>query len=290
MVFLGTGAACGVPSFYCGCKACEEALCNPRAARSCSSLLVSGKENVLIDAGPDLRTQLPHAGVSTISRLLLTHGHFDHVGGIPQLEFYSKLKTKAPVPVYASSQTARDIEGQYAFMADNLEMHVVEAWDRLEFDNVSYTALPAAHTEGSFGFLIETLPGGQDNEARQSGQPVAAMPGRRTREAQPTRPCGKRIAYFPDTGPLSAEVLEALADLDMLIIDATFNGANWMPESHHSIDEALALAQRLGPGKTWLTHLSMHYDTPITMAELDVRLAPLCGKVDAAYDMMTLAI
>jgi phosphoribosyl 1,2-cyclic phosphate phosphodiesterase len=258
LTFLGTGASCGVPSFYCGCAACSEARSNPLAARDCSDLLISGKQNTLIDAAPELRLQLIRERVGRIDQALVTHEHFDHVGGLPQLEYYVKLSSGRPVPVYASDQTLAAIGRQFSFMTDALDLQPLLAWQSVEFDDVRYRALPATHCDGAFGFLIQTP--------------------------------STRLAYFPDTGPLSPEVLEQLVDLDLLLIDATFNGSNWMPHSHHSVDEAIALAQRLRAKKTYLTHLSMHYDTPTTMKDLEERLDALDGTIAVAHDGLRIAI
>jgi phosphoribosyl 1,2-cyclic phosphate phosphodiesterase len=277
LVFLGTGASCGVPSFYCGCAACDEARDDPRAARDCSGLLIVGSQHTLIDAAPELRTQLIRERVGHVDQALFTHEHFDHVGGIPQLEFYVRLVSKKPLPIYAGPETLAAIEQQFGFMSDVLEPHPLEAFGTVSFDGVDYTPLPATHSEGAFGFLIEMC--GQDTEqgGEQSGQ-------------QGNRQEGRRIAYFPDTGPLSQQTLERLTDLDILIFDATFNGANWMPHSHHSIDEAIALVQTLAPKRAFLTHLTMHYDEPITLAELERKLEPYQGSIAVAHDGMHLSL
>jgi phosphoribosyl 1,2-cyclic phosphate phosphodiesterase len=258
LTFLGTGASCGVPSYYCGCKACEEARVNPRAARDCSGLLITGSQHTLIDAAPELRTQLIREQISTIDQVLFTHEHFDHVGGIPQLEFLVRLGSQTPLPVYAGKETLASIARQFDFMSDVLAPHLLRAFETVSFDGVTYTALPATHSEGAFGFLIET---------RQS-----------------------RVAYFPDTGPLAPRTREALDNLDILIIDATFNGRNWMPATHHTIDEAIALALKLKPQHTYLTHLAMHYDEPITLAELEEKLKPYQGDIAIAFDGFSLTL
>jgi phosphoribosyl 1,2-cyclic phosphate phosphodiesterase len=294
--FLGTGASCGVPSFYCGCKACQEALLNPAARRGCAGLLISGTQNTLVDASPDLRMQLSLAGARTIHQALLTHEHFDHIGGIPQLEYYVRLQSRQPFPLYAGSHTLAAIAEQFAFMADTLEPYPIEAWQSLVFDGVRYTALPAAHGMQTFGYIIErddALSGalhgashdgplGAPNDV-PNGEPDDGSPA-----FMPNDSRHRRIAYFPDTGPLAPEVLERLRNIDTLIIDATFNGKNWMPASHHTIDEAIALAQSLEVRKTFLTHLTMHYDEPITTRELQELLAPYRGAILAANDGLEL--
>jgi phosphoribosyl 1,2-cyclic phosphate phosphodiesterase len=250
-----------VPSFYCGCKACVEARSDARAARDCSGLLITGAQRTLIDAAPELRRQLVRERVEHIDQALFTHEHFDHVGGIPQLEFFVRLVSKTPLPIYAGAQTLAAIEGQFDFMADTLAPRLLEAFETVRLDDVAYTALPAAHSEGAFGFLLETA--------------------------------HSRTAYFPDTGPLPSQTrvqLEASGGLDTLIIDATFNGRNWMPHEHHSIDEAIDLAQELGARRSYLTHLAMHYDEPITLIELEKKLAFSQGSIRVAHDGLTISL
>lgn len=258
LTFLGTGASCGVPSFYCGCKACDEARQNPLAARDCSDLLISGTQNTLIDAAPELRLQLIREQVGSIDQLVVTHGHFDHIGGIPQLEYYVKLRAGAPVPVYAGQQTMETIKRQFGFMTDALDLNQLAVFQTIELDGVSYTALPATHGGDAFGYLIRTSV--------------------------------TKAAYFPDTGPLPVEVLVYLDDLDLLIVDSTFCGRNWMPHSHHSVDEAVKLSQQLQAKKTYLTHLSMHYDTPTTLVELKRQLSGYGGAIQVAYDGLRIGI
>jgi phosphoribosyl 1,2-cyclic phosphate phosphodiesterase len=287
VTFLGTGASCGVPSYYCGCKACDEAMSLPSAQRSCSALLIAGAQNTLIDAGPELRTQLSRARAGDIDQVLFTHGHFDHIGGIPQLEYYVRLKSHQPLPIYANPATIQTIEQQFGFMLDALDIHSLEPWQSLSLDDVRYTALPAQHSVDTLGFLLEFK--APDGQMAASGQ--GALPATTAGESQPAnaelaQTCS--LAYFPDTGPLSTAVLERIQGVDILVIDATFNGRNWMPNSHHSIAEAIALSQQLNAGQTYLTHLSMHYDEPITVAELSAQLAQYKGRIQAAHDGLTL--
>jgi phosphoribosyl 1,2-cyclic phosphate phosphodiesterase len=280
---MGTGAATGVPSFYCGCKACEEVSHNPRARRTCSSILISGGanngersaassgasndessaacsgENTLIDASPELALQAQREGISRIDRVLFTHEHHDHVGGIAQLEWLVRLSQKEPIALYGGEQTLAFIEQHYDFMRNTYVLSAINAGKPRIFDEVAYTPLLAKHSPGAFGFLIE---------------PELS---------------GRKIAYFPDTAVPSEDVLAALEGIDIFIIDATFNGRVWMPDSHLNIDGAIELSQRIGAKQTYLTHLSMHYDEPITMAELEERLSSH-DNISAAFDGLKIEI
>jgi hypothetical protein len=54
--FMGTGAGCGVPAFFCDCPACEEARRDPRAQRGDCGVMITGAERTLIDAPPTFAT------------------------------------------------------------------------------------------------------------------------------------------------------------------------------------------------------------------------------------------
>lgn len=241
LIFLGTGASCGVPTYYCGCKACQEVKEHPEYARSCSSIAIKGAETTLIDTSPELRLQFVRESLTGCDRVLYTHDHFDHVGGLPQLEYYERLIAKGVLPVYASDVCSQYLKAHFDFMDDTFETHDIEVFKPMDFDGVRYTALPATHCPGAFGYLMGF---------------------------------GKtHVAYFPDCGPMVSETLESVRGVDILIIDATFNGKNWMPQAHTTIDGAIKLAGMLKPKVTYLTHLSQHFDEPITVAEIQAKLA-----------------
>lgn len=236
LVFLGTGGACGNPTFYCGCPACEEARENPLEAKTCSSVAMLGDEITLIDTAPELRLQLTRERISHVDRVLFTHEHFDHTGGFAQLEYPIRLGRAKSLPVYATARCLAWLETHFEWMWDKVDAHVVEPFDRFEFDGVAYTAFPAAHCPDAIGYLIEAHE--------------------------------KRIAYVPDTGPLSAEVLTMLHGVDTLIHDSTFVGSNWMPETHTNIEGTIQLGRDLGAKAVYCTHCTMHFDTPRTAADL----------------------
>jgi ribonuclease Z len=72
----------------------------PSAERNRPGLLVeAGGDRILVDCGEGTQRQLLRsgAGFRRLDRLLLTHGHFDHVLGIPGLLSTLRLQQSADV-------------------------------------------------------------------------------------------------------------------------------------------------------------------------------------------------
>jgi phosphoribosyl 1,2-cyclic phosphate phosphodiesterase len=247
-----------VPSFFCDCAACVEASLEPRLQRTRCSVLMSGRKNTLIDAPPDLRRQLLAAGTRRIDGFILTHAHYDHSGGLGDIEFHARVDGLAPIPSYMSGESALWLQGTFGFMADCLAVHVIEPGEEFTIDDMTYSALEVTHSPGTFGLLVTTVQG--------------------------------RAAYIPDTGPLPPATLEAIRGVDTLILGASFWGKNRLPEDHLSVEEALSVARDVGPRNFYLTHLSMHYDSPVTNRELESYLAPFGESCHVARDGLSIPI
>ena len=258
LTFLGTGAAGGVPSFFCTCAACLEAALEPRFERTRCSVLISGRKNVLIDAPPDLRGQLLAAGTRQIDGFILTHAHYDHSGGLGDIEFHARIDGLDPIPSYMSGESALWLQGAFGFMADCLAIHVIKPGEEFIVDDMTYRALEVTHSPGTFGLLAKTTNG--------------------------------TTAYIPDTGPLPPATMEAIRGVDTLILGASFWGRNRLPEDHLSVEEALSIASDIRPKDFYLTHLSMHYDSPVTNHELESYLAPFGKFCRIARDGLSIPI
>ena len=123
LTFLGTGAGCGVPAFFCECPACEEARRDPRARRGDCGVLVRNTEATLIDTPPDLRHQLERESVRSVDRVLWTHCHFDHLGGLGELEYMVRLGGRPSLPCFASETARRGILAEFHYLGDILDFH-----------------------------------------------------------------------------------------------------------------------------------------------------------------------
>lgn len=255
--FMGTAAGCGVPAFFCDCPACNEARNNPAARRGDCGVMVRGEKTVLIDTPPDLRHQLLREEVRAIDELLYTHAHFDHLGGLGELEYMVQLVTKTQLPTYGSADALAGVQQEFHYMTYALDLNELAPFATHEVDNVRYTALPVTHAPGTYGYLIETA--------------------------------DTRLFYASDTGKLPEETAERVRGVDIMAMDATFWKKNWSPDAHHSVQECIEEGLALGAGTLYLTHLAMHYDEPITLVELEEYLKQYNGRVKPAADGLTIS-
>lgn len=279
--FMGTGAGCGVPAFFCDCPACQEARENPSIRRGDCGIMVRGinapsisntagsRPNVdqsnslptgtlLIDTPPDTRHQLIRENVRSVDQLLFTHCHSDHVSGLCEMEYMMQLRTRHAIPAFGSAITLNEINTEFHYMSYALDEHALEPFDTHEFDGVRYTALPVTHAAGTYGYLIET-----DDT---------------------------RVFYASDTGRLPAQTAERVRGVDVLAMDATYWKSCPAPQAHHCVQSCIEEGLELGAKKIYLTHLAMHYVEPITLRELTAYLAQYQGRVEAAADGLSFAI
>jgi phosphoribosyl 1,2-cyclic phosphate phosphodiesterase len=81
---LGSGTSSGVPRIGNDWGSVDPAEPKNRRLRA-SALATVGGQQLLIDAGPDLREQLNAAGIGEVDRVIITHDHADHIHGLDDL-------------------------------------------------------------------------------------------------------------------------------------------------------------------------------------------------------------
>ncbi|ATW23640.1 MBL fold metallo-hydrolase [Candidatus Formimonas warabiya] len=254
---LGTGAGPGVPSYFCDCPACKEARENPCLARTRSGAVIdTGKEKILIDASPDLRSQLVREQITSLDYVFLTHWHYDHFGGLGDLEFYVKLSRRQPLKLFLPPEALEAFHSAYPFLPEVFDLITWQFEQVYCFENLTLTPLPARHGIQTAGLVLESK---------------------------------RKLAYFTDTSGLPDSTARIIEGTDFLVCDATFYGENWYPHRHMSLEEAIQLGKKVKAGNTVLTHLAMHYSTPVTVAQLAEEISAHPG-VSLAYDGMVITL
>ena len=88
---LGSGTSTGVPEIGCKCPVCTSSDKRDNRLRT-SALVYTDDARILIDCGPDFREQVLRASFfEPIDGVLVTHEHYDHVGGLDDLRPYSRF-------------------------------------------------------------------------------------------------------------------------------------------------------------------------------------------------------
>jgi len=147
LTFLGTGTSQGVPIIGCRCPVCTSD--DPRDKRMRASVLVRCKAlTILIDAGPDFRTQMLRAGVSHLDAILLTHNHMDHTGGLDDVRALNYIDKK-PAMIYCEKQVLNSLKISYSYAFAENKYPGAPEWKVKLIDERPFVVTP-----NNFGELI----------------------------------------------------------------------------------------------------------------------------------------
>lgn len=242
LVFLGTGTSTGVPMVGCHCRTCTSTDCADHRLRA--SVLVrhnSDSPALLIDAGPDLRQQLLGQNSPDLAAALVTHIHYDHVGGIDDLRPYCYRCQEGRFPVFCRKDVANGLRHNipYAFAADHypgapgFDLNIIEPGHPFE------VALDDCNT-------IEIIP----LEVMHGSLPIL----------------GYRIgdlAYITDASIVPQPTIGMLKGVKVLVV----NALRLKPHpAHMSLEQALEVIAQISPQKAYLTHAS-HDMPPAALVE-----------------------
>ncbi|XEC92567.1 MBL fold metallo-hydrolase [Paenibacillus tarimensis] len=233
ITFLGTGDAMGVPRVYCDCRVCEEARNEGGNRRLRSTVLLQDEEtgSAFIDCGPDWGRQMELAGLRSIHRMLITHAHFDHIGGLVEWADACRwLGIKGDA--YAPRTVIQQIISSFPWLPNHINFIETDEGIRIGKWNVRSWRVNHGKNGYSFAYRFD----------HQSGNSA--------------------WAYCSDAISLTEEQMAPLYDLDLLILGTSFYKEPFPIETRsvYDVTEALSLIVELRPKQTVFTHLSHDID------------------------------
>lgn len=221
ITFLGTGTSHGVPVIGCRCQVCSST--DNRDKRTRSSLLYrDGDKEILIDCGPDFRTQFLSHGGNHLDAVLLTHIHYDHTAGLDDLR---SLSYERGIDVYASLDVVEALRRRSPYLfktnyigAPKLRFHVVMPYMPFAVEGIEVIPLTVNHgTLPILGYKIGSF------------------------------------AYITDAATIPEETLQIIYGIDTLVV----NALRWKEHfAHMNIEQALNVIKLTGARRAFLTHMS----------------------------------
>jgi len=221
---LGSGTSQGVPVIACTCEVCESS--DLRDKRTRASILVECKgQTIVIDTGPDFRTQMLRERVMNLDAVLFTHEHKDHIAGLDDIRAYNFKSGGKAMDVFASEQVQEALHREFPYV----------------FTKNKYPGVPEINLKTIAKELLEI------GEMRIIPIDVVhyKMPVKAFRI--------ENFAYVTDANFISKDEKENLKGLDVLILNALRKSKHI---SHYSLEEAIALVEELQPKKAYFTHIS----------------------------------
>ena len=232
LTFLGTGTSCGVPTIGCQCYTCTSKDPHDKRLR-CSALVETETTRILIDCGPDFRQQMMPQSFRKIDGILITHAHYDHMGGMDDIRPYCQF---GEINVYADPIAREGLLQMlpYCFAEHRypgvpaIQLHEIHKHEPLRIGDLDIMPIEVMHHDlPILGFRISPL--SSDHLPQPS------------------------LAYITDMKTIDEGELDYLRDVDTLIVNALRQKPH---HSHQTLSEAVDFAKVIGARQTWLIHSS----------------------------------
>jgi phosphoribosyl 1,2-cyclic phosphate phosphodiesterase len=238
LLFLGTGGSMGVPVIGCDCSVCQSPSPLNKRLRP-SALITLGEKKILIDTGPDLRQQALRYKIKNIDGAIITHCHNDHTAGFDEVRVFY-MHSKKVLPCLASSFTANDLKGRFAYIFENNDKQKL-------VPKINFQVLQLDRGEIEFlGYQLGYV------TFEQAGIPVNGFRF-------------GNLGFISDIREYPETIFDDFKGIENLVLSSLRHEYSPL---HFSIDEAIAFSRKIGAKQTWLTHIAHEIDHEKTNPQL----------------------
>ncbi|HNS51362.1 MAG TPA: ribonuclease Z [Anaerolineae bacterium] len=275
-----------------------------------SALVMYGEYRFLIDCGEGTQRQLLRSGLGfrRLDKILLTHGHLDHILGLAGLaSTFSRWEAIERMEVYGGKPALDRVEAlmrvvfgptrpPFRIVLTDLKPGMVH-----QDDSAQLIAFPVTHRgAGNFGFVFQEkarrpflagkaealgVPAGPERAQLVRGQAITLDTGQTVVPDDvlgPSRP-GTKLAFVGDAARVD-DLVEPVRGADALVIEATYTSleADIAREfGHLTARQAAELATAAGVQHLVLHHISRRYSEHEILEEA----VPIFANTTVARDM-----
>ncbi len=229
ITFLGTGTSQGVPVIACNCNVCSSNDSKDKRYRSSIHIEINNK-SIVIDTGPDFRSQMLANNVQRLDAVLFTHEHKDHVAGLDDIRPFN-FKQQESISVFASEQVEHALKREYHYIfaekkypgIPEISLHRIDLNPFTVFKDIRIIPIEVKH------YLMPVL--------------------------------GFRInnfTYITDAKTIDLKEIDKIKGTEVLVINALRIESH---PAHFNLDEALQLIDLIKPKEAYLTHISHLFGT-----------------------------
>jgi ribonuclease Z len=280
IVFLGTSAS--APSIKRGLPA---------------AMVLHNEHRFMVDCGEGTQRQLLQSGLGfkRLDKILLTHGHLDHILGLAGLlSTVMRWETLEEFQIYGGRAALDRVEDLiYRIVLREaktaLKIHFTEVKPGKIFEDKSFelTAFPVTHRgSGNFGYVFQEkshrpfladraealgVPFGPERKLLVAGKPIELADGRVVRPDEVLGPLieGTTLAIVGDASRVD-NLVEAVQGVDALVIESTYLEVEAdlaKAYGHLTASQAAQLAREAQVRQLILTHVSRRYPEREVLAE-----------------------